>query len=58
MQRQTYVAHGRLAAREIRLEAARAGRHGVQVMSFEQLAARLEARGLDVSVVHRDLGRE
>lgn len=41
MQRQTFVVHGQLAAREIRLEAARAGRHGVQVMSFEQLAARL-----------------
>ena len=41
MQRQTYVVHGRLAAREIRLEAARAGKHGIQIMSFEQLAARL-----------------
>lgn len=39
--RQTYVAHGRLAAREIRLDAARNRRHGVQVMAFEQLAARL-----------------
>ena len=41
MQRQTYVAQGRLAVRQIRLEAASKGRHGVQVMSFEQLAARL-----------------
>lgn len=41
MIRKTYVAHGRLAAREIRLEAARGQRHGVQVMAFEQLAARL-----------------
>lgn len=41
MLRHTYVSHGRLAAREIRLEAARTGRHGVQAMSFEQLAARL-----------------
>ena len=41
MQRQTYVSHGRLAAREIRLDAARARRHGTQVMTMEQLAARL-----------------
>jgi hypothetical protein len=41
MKRKTYVAHGRLASREIRLEAARNQRHGVQVMAFEQLAARL-----------------
>lgn len=41
MQRLTYVAHGRLASREIRLEAARNQRHGVQVVAFEQLAARL-----------------
>ena len=37
----TFVAHGRLAMREIRLEAARRCRHGVQVMTFEQMAARL-----------------
>ena len=41
MQRRTYIAHGRLASREIRLEAARHQHHGTQVMSFEQLAARL-----------------
>jgi len=41
MKRQTYIAHGRLASREIRLDAARNQRHGVQVMAFEQLAARL-----------------
>lgn len=41
MKRQTYIAHGRLASGEIRLEAARNRRHGVQVMAFEQLAARL-----------------
>jgi hypothetical protein len=41
MQRQTYIAHGRLASREIRLEAAHLHRHGTQVMAFEQLAARL-----------------
>jgi UPF0042 nucleotide-binding protein len=33
------------------------GKHRSVAMS-EQLAQRLEARGLDVSVVHRDLGRE
>ncbi len=41
MRRQTYIAHGRLASREIRLDAARNQRHGIQVMSFEQMAARL-----------------
>ncbi|TXN27670.1 PD-(D/E)XK nuclease family protein [Methylobacterium sp. WL19] len=41
MKRRTYIAHGRLASREIRLDAARGQRHGVQVMSFEQMAARL-----------------
>ena len=41
MRRQTYIAHGRLASREIRLDAARNQRHGVQVMAFEQMAARL-----------------
>ena len=39
--RRTIVAHGRLAMRELRLDAARQRRHGVQVMSFEQLAVRL-----------------
>ncbi len=41
MRRQTYIAHGRLASREIRLDAARNLRHGVQVLAFEQLAVRL-----------------
>ena len=41
MERRTYIAHGRLASREIRLDAARNQRHGVQVMAFEQMAARL-----------------
>jgi len=41
VQRRTYVSQGSLAAREIRLEAARARRHGVQVMTMEQVAARL-----------------
>src|SRR3954469_2522917 len=39
--RQTFVTHGRLAMREIRLQAARDRSHGVQAMTFEQLAARL-----------------
>ena len=39
--RRTIVAHGRLAMRELRLEAARQRRLGVQIMSFEQLAVRL-----------------
>ncbi|WP_202596449.1 PD-(D/E)XK nuclease family protein [Mesorhizobium loti] len=39
--RRTIVAHGRLAMRERRLDAARNRRHGLQVMSFEQLVVRL-----------------
>lgn len=39
--RRTIVAHGRLSGRELRLNAARKSLHGVQIMSFEQLAARL-----------------
>ena len=39
--RRTIVAHGRLAMREVRLEAARRREHGLQVMTFEQLAVRL-----------------
>ena len=39
--RRTVVAHSRLGMRELRLEAARNRRHGLQVMTFEQLAARL-----------------
>lgn len=39
--RSTLVVHGRLAMREGRLAAAREGRHGLQVMSFEQAAVRL-----------------
>src|SRR3546814_6877654 len=54
MKRQTYIAHGRLTSREIRLAAARNRRHGVQVMSFEQLAARLAggfARPIDAEAL-------
>jgi hypothetical protein len=39
--RRTIIAFGRLAMREIRLEAARERQHGLQVMTFEQMAARL-----------------
>lgn len=39
--RATVVAHGRAAIRQLRLEAARTRRHGLQVMTFEQLAVRL-----------------
>ena len=39
--RHTIIAHGRLTMREVRLLAARERRHGLQVMTFEQLAARL-----------------
>ena len=41
MERRTTVAHGRLGIRKLRLDAARERRHGLQVMTFEQLAARL-----------------
>ena len=47
--RHTVIAHGRLAMRELRLAAARERRHGLQVMTFEQLAARL-AGGLSQPV--------
>jgi PD-(D/E)XK nuclease superfamily len=39
--RRTVVAHGRLGMRELRLNAARNREHGLQIMSFEQLAVRL-----------------
>ncbi|OYW97694.1 MAG: hypothetical protein B7Z15_22865, partial [Rhizobiales bacterium 32-66-8] len=39
--RRTIVAHGRMAMRELRLDAARRRHHGLQIMSFEQLAVRL-----------------
>jgi hypothetical protein len=48
--RRTIVAHGRLAMRELRLDAARHREHGLQIMSFEQLAVRLAggfARSID-----------
>ncbi len=39
--RRTVVAHSRLGMRELRLEAARNRWHGLRIMTFEQLAARL-----------------
>lgn len=39
--RRTIIAHGRLAMRELRLAAARERHHGLQIMTFEQVAARL-----------------
>ena len=55
MERRTIVAHGRLGMRELRLDAARARRHGLQVMTFEQLAVRLAgglARPIDDDALH------
>ena len=40
-ERRTVIAYGRLAMRELRLAAARERCHGLQIMTFEQLAARL-----------------
>ena len=39
--RHTVIAHSLLKMRELRLEAARGRRYGLQIMTFEQLAARL-----------------
>ena len=39
--RRTVIAHSLQSMRELRLEAARERRHGLQIMTFEQLAARL-----------------
>ena len=47
--RQTVIAHSRLRMKELRLAAARAHRHGLQVMTFEHLAVRL-AGGLTRAV--------
>ena len=41
MERRTIVAHGRVNMREHRLKAARERHHGLQVMTFEQVAVRL-----------------
>jgi hypothetical protein len=52
--RRTFVVHGRLAIREVRLRAARGRIHGTQVMSFEQLTSRL-AGGFATSVDNQTL---
>ena len=54
--RRTIVAHNRLTMRELRLAAARDRQHGLQIMTFEQLAARLVG-GL-ARPVHDDALRE
>ena len=54
--RRTIVAHNRLTMREFRLAAARDRQHGLQIMTFEQLAARLVG-GL-ARPVHDDALRE
>ena len=41
MWRRTTVAHSRLRMKELRLAAARERQHGLQILTFEQLAARL-----------------
>ncbi len=41
VKRRTVVVYGRLAMEEARLEAARIGQQGAQIMTFEQIAARL-----------------
>ena len=49
-QRQTIVVHGRLAADQVRLEAARHAHHGVQITNMVGMAARLAGgfiRGVD-----------
>ncbi|MDE0387626.1 MAG: PD-(D/E)XK nuclease family protein [Rhodospirillales bacterium] len=56
IRRFTVVAHSLLRMRELRLQAARERRHGLQVMTFEQLVARL-AGGL-VRPVDDDALRE
>ena len=55
-ERRTVVVHNRLTLHETRLAAARGRRHGLQIMTFEQLAARL-AGGL-VRPVDDDALRE
>lgn len=39
--RRTTIVHGRLAMRELRLNAARQQQHGLQIMMFDQMVARL-----------------
>ena len=59
MIRRTIVTHTRLAADVARLKAARAGQHGVQVMSMPKLAARLAGgflRAIDADELAAALG--
>jgi hypothetical protein len=49
LHRYSVIAHGRHAMRERRLDAARQRQHGLHILTFEQLAARL-AGGLTCSV--------
>lgn len=52
--RSTLIVHGRLAMRTSRLAAAREGRHGLQIMTFEQAAVRLAggfAQGIDAETL-------
>lgn len=54
-QRHTVIAYGRHAMRELRLDAARSRRHGLQILTFEQLAVRLAggfARPIDDESLH------
>ena len=58
-ERRTVVAHNRLTMRELRLAAARDRRHGLQIMTFEQLAARLAgglARPVDDDTLREAIG--
>ena len=54
--RRTVVAHGRMAIRELRLNAAHERRQGLQIMTFEHLAARM-AGGMCQPVDDEELRR-
>ena len=57
--RRTAIAHSRLAMREFRLNASRERRHGLQVMTFAQLAARLAggfSRPIDDDALRKAIG--
>ena len=58
LRRSTLIVPGRLAMKEARLTAARGGRHGVQIMTFEQAATRLAggfARPIDAESLREAL---
>ena len=48
--RRTVIVHGRFSSREHRLAAARDRRHGLQIMSFEQMAVQLAAGSSGLSI--------